>query len=182
MDVLSQHCWDQNPSNQRKSNNDSRNSSLNNRSSGNHHRINRNCDQNHSCSNHNNSNETRTNSSNPSAPTFAQQGQHNSGGQSQLHSQAICHACGKMGHIHRDCDKDIPRECWFINRAFQAVQDISQDAAPAHISRSSNNALTGTRRSQCSSTPAQIAGVTTTMTLAGKAYSSLTFLTNLTRF
>jgi len=63
-----------------------------------------------------------------------------------------------MGHIHPDCKKNIPQDCWFIGRAFQAdqdiAQDIAQDAPPAHITTHSDNALTGSWRSQRSSTPA----------------------------
>ena len=154
VDILSQHRWDQNPSNQRKPNNDSRNSHSNNRSSGNNNRNNRNRDQNTSRSNNNSSHESRPDSSSTSATSFAQQGRRNSGGHTQTHSQAICHACGEMGHIHPDCDKDIPRDRWFINRAFVAVQNIGQDAPPSHITTHSDNASAGSRRSQRSSTPA----------------------------
>jgi len=108
VDILSQHRWDQNPSNQRKPNSNSRNSNSCNRSSGNDNRNNQNRDQNNSRSNNNSSNESRPDSSGLLAPSFAQQGRRNSGGQTQPHSQAICHACGEMGHIHPDCDKDIP--------------------------------------------------------------------------
>jgi len=156
MDILSQHRWDQNPSNQRKPNSDSRNSNSNNRSLGNVNRNNQNCDHNNSRSNSNSSNESRLDSSSTSAPSFAQQGQRNYGGHTQPHSQAICHACGEMGHIHPDCDKDIPRDRWFINRAFVAVQNIGQDApqAPSHITTHSDNASTSSQRSQRSSNPA----------------------------
>jgi len=41
-----------------------------------------------------------------------------------------------------------------MGRAFQAVQDITQDAPPAHITTHLDNALTGSRRSYRSSTPA----------------------------
>jgi len=107
-DILSQHHWDQNPSNQSKPNSDSCNSNLNYRSLRNNNRNNQNRDQNHPRSNNDNINESRTDSSNPLAPSFAQQGRCHSSGQSQPHSQAICQACGKMGHIHPDCDKNIP--------------------------------------------------------------------------
>jgi len=130
VDILSQHRWDQNPSNQRKPNSNSRNSNSNNRSSGNDNRNNHHRDQNSSRPNNNSSNESCPDSSSISAPSFAQQGRRNSGGQTQPHSQAICQACGEMGHIHPDCDKDIPRDRWFINRAFVAVQNIGQDAPP----------------------------------------------------
>jgi len=154
VDILSQHRWDQNPSNQRKPNSDSCNCNSNNRSSGNDNRNNRNRDQHNSWSNNNSSNESRLNSSSTSAPSFAQQGQHNSGGHTQPHSQAICRACGEMGHIHPDCDKDIPRDHCFINQAFVAVQSIGQDAHPSHITTHLDNALTCSRGSQRSFTPA----------------------------
>jgi len=128
VDILSQHRWDQNPSNQRKPNSDSCISNSNNRSLGNDNQNNRNRDQNSSRSNNNSSNESRPDSSSILAPSFAQQGCRSSGGQTQPHSQAICHACGEMGHIHPDYDKDIPLDRWLINRAFVAVQNIGQDA------------------------------------------------------
>jgi len=78
VDILSQQRWDQKVSNQSKLNSDSCNSNSTNRSSGNDNRNNRNRDQNHSCSNNNNGNESRTDSSNPSAPSFAQQCRRNS--------------------------------------------------------------------------------------------------------
>jgi len=59
-----------------------------------------------------------------------------------------------MGHIHPDCNKNIPWDRWFIGRAFQAVQDITQDAPPAHITTHSDNASTGSQRSNRSSPPA----------------------------
>ena len=154
VDILSQHRWDQNPSNQRKPNGDSRNSNSNNHSSGNDNRNKCNRDQNHSHLNNNSSNESRPDSSSTSAPSFAQQGRRNSGGQSQSHSQAICHACVEMGHIHPDCDKDVPRDRWFINRAFMAIQNIGQEAPPSHVTTHSDNVSTGSRHSQQSSTPA----------------------------
>jgi len=48
----------------------------------------------------NSSNESCPDSSGISAPSFAQQGRRNFGGQTQPHSEAICHACGEMGHVH----------------------------------------------------------------------------------
>jgi len=143
VDILSQHHWDQNPSNQRKSNNDSLNSNSNNRSLVNDNRNNRNHDQNASRSGNNSSNESRPDSSSTSAPSSAQQDCRNSSGEQQPHSQAICHVCGEMGHIHPDCNKNIPRDQWFIGRAFQAVQDITQEVPPAHITTHSDNASTG---------------------------------------
>jgi len=80
VDILSQHRWDQNPSNQRKPNSDSRNSNSNNRSSGNDDRNSQNRDQNHSRLYNNSSNESRPDSSSTSAPSFAQQGRRNSVG------------------------------------------------------------------------------------------------------
>jgi len=58
VDILSQHRWDQNPSNQRKPNCDSCNSNSNNRSLGNDDRNNQNRDQHSSHSNNNSSNES----------------------------------------------------------------------------------------------------------------------------
>ena len=102
----------------------------------------------------NSSNESCPDSSGISAPSFAQQGRRNFGGQTQPHSEAICHACGEMGHVHPDCDKDILRDRWFINRAFVAVQNIGPDAPPSHITATLDNASTSSQRSQRSSTPA----------------------------
>jgi len=151
VDILSQHPWDQTPSQQNKSNNNNRTSHSTNRSQVSDTGNNRSRDNNHTRSNDNSRDQSRHDSSQSSAPSFAQQpARQNSDGQ-QPRSNAICHACGAQGHIHPECTKNIPKERWWIQDAFQAVQDLTSDAPPSEITTRSDDQSTGSQRSQRSS-------------------------------
>ena len=85
-----------------------------------------------------------------------------------------------MGHIHPDCNKNIPRDRWFIGRAFQAIQDTPQRLLLLTLLPTQTMPRLAVDAPNDLPPLLQIAGVMARMTLAGKDCSSLTSQTNLT--
>ena len=134
VDILSQHPWDKAPAAPPKKDN----SNSNSRSPGNDSRNNGG-NQSSNQRNNNNSNSTSrsdgNNSSSQTNASFAQQR-----GRAPSTSNAVCHQCGALGHVHQDCSQNIPRDQWFIRRAVVAHQQglIPSSGPPVGAPRSAN--------------------------------------------